>query len=166
MSKPFMKYPRIGHGIDVHRFGEGDHVTIGGVKIPHEQGLVAHSDGDVALHALCDAILGALALGDIGHHFPDTDASYKGADSRVLLRHVVSLLATHGYRVGNADITVLAERPKLAPHIVLMRERMAEDMGVPVEDVSVKATTTEKLGFVGRREGIEAHAVVMLLPLE
>lgn len=161
-----MKYPRIGHGIDVHRFGEGDHVTIGGVKIPHEQGLVAHSDGDVALHALCDAILGALALGDIGHHFPDTDASYKGADSRVLLRHVVSLLATRGYRVGNADITVLAERPKLAPHIVLMRERMAEDMGVSVEDVSVKATTTEKLGFVGRREGIEAHAVVMLLPLE
>ena len=166
MSKPSTKYPRIGHGIDVHRFGEGDHVTIGGVKIPHEQGLVAHSDGDVALHALCDAILGALALGDIGHHFPDTDASYKGADSRVLLRHVVSLVATRGYRVGNADITVLAERPKLAPHIVLMRERMAGDMGVPVEDVSVKATTTEKLGFVGRREGIEAHAVVMLLPLE
>ncbi|MFP5430771.1 MAG: 2-C-methyl-D-erythritol 2,4-cyclodiphosphate synthase [Gammaproteobacteria bacterium] len=161
-----MKHPRMGHGIDVHRFGEGDHVTIGGVKIPHDQGLVAHSDGDVALHALCDALLGALAMGDIGHHFPDTDASYKGADSRVLLRHVVSLLSARGYRVGNADITVLAERPKLAPHIVLMRERIAEDMGVPVEDVSVKATTTEKLGFVGRREGIEAHAVVMLLPLE
>ena len=161
-----MKHPRMGHGIDVHRFGEGDHVTIGGVKIPHDQGLVAHSDGDVALHALCDALLGALAMGDIGHHFPDTDASYKGADSRVLLRHVVSLLSARGYRVGNADITVLAERPKLAPHIVLMRERIAEDMGVPAEDVSVKATTTEKLGFVGRREGIEAHAVVMLLPLE
>lgn len=166
MTNPLMKYPRIGHGIDVHRFGEGDHVTIGGVKIPHEQGLVAHSDGDVALHALCDAILGALAMGDIGHHFPDTDASYKGADSRVLLRHVVSLLPARGYRVGNADITVLAERPKMAPHIVLMRERIAEDMGVTADDVSVKATTTEKLGFVGRREGIEAHAVVMLLPLE
>lgn len=166
MSTPRMKHPRMGHGIDVHRFGEGDHVTIGGVKIPHDQGLVAHSDGDVALHALCDALLGALAMGDIGHHFPDTDASYKGADSRVLLRHVVSLLLARGYRVCNADITVLAERPKLAPHIVLMRERIAEDMGVPVEDVSVKATTTEKLGFVGRREGIEAHAVVMLLPLE
>lgn len=166
MTKPLMKYPRIGHGIDVHRFGEGDHVTVGGVKIPHEQGLVAHSDGDVALHALCDAILGALAMGDIGHHFPDTDASYKGADSRVLLRHVVSLLPARGYRVGNADITVLAERPKMAPHIALMRERIAEDMGVTADDVSVKATTTEKLGFVGRREGIEAHAVVMLLPLE
>lgn len=166
MTHPLMKYPRIGHGIDVHRFGEGDHVTIGGVKIPHEQGLVAHSDGDVALHALCDAILGALAMGDIGHHFPDTDASYKGADSRVLLRHVVSLLPARGYRVGNADITVLAERPKMAPHIALMRERIAEDMGVTADDVSVKATTTEKLGFVGRREGIEAHAVVMLLPLE
>lgn len=166
MTHPLMKYPRIGHGIDVHRFGEGDHVTIGGVKIPHEQGLVAHSDGDVALHALCDAILGALAMGDIGHHFPDTDASYKGADSRVLLRHVVSLLPARGYRVGNADITVLAERPKMAPHIALMRARIAEDMGVTADDVSVKATTTEKLGFVGRREGIEAHAVVMLLPLE
>lgn len=166
MTTPLQKFPRIGHGIDVHRFGEGDHVTIGGVKIPHEQGLVAHSDGDVALHALCDAILGALAMGDIGHHFPDTDASYKGADSRVLLRHVVSLLPARGYRVGNADITVLAERPKMAPHIALMRERIAEDMGVTADDVSVKATTTEKLGFVGRREGIEAHAVVMLLPLE
>ncbi len=157
---------RIGHGYDVHRFGEGDHVTIGGVKISHEQGLVAHSDGDVALHALRDAILGAPAMGDIGHHFPDTDASYKGADSRQLLRHVASLLPARGYRVGNADITVLAERPKLAPHIALMRERIAADIGVSVDDVSVKATTTEKLGFVGRREGIEAHAVVMLLPLE
>lgn len=166
MTTPLQKFPRIGHGIDVHRFGEGDHVTIGGVKISHEQGLVAHSDGDVALHALCDAILGALAMGDIGHHFPDTDASYKGADSRVLLRHVVSLLPARGYRVGNADITVLAERPKMAPHIALMREHIAEDMGVTADDVSVKATTTEKLGFVGRREGIEAHAVVMLLPIE
>lgn len=157
-------FPRIGHGIDVHRFGPGDHVTLGGVQVPHEQGLVAHSDGDVALHALCDAILGALALGDIGQHFPDTDASYSGADSRVLLRHVASLMRGHGYRLGNADITVLAERPKLAPHVVLMRERIAADLGVAPDCVSVKATTTEKLGFVGRREGIEAHAVVMLLP--
>jgi 2-C-methyl-D-erythritol 2,4-cyclodiphosphate synthase len=157
-------FPRIGHGIDVHRFGEGDHVTLGGVKIPHEQGLVAHSDGDVALHALCDAILGALALGDIGKHFPDTDASYSGADSRVLLRHVVALMHGKGYRLGNADITVLAERPKLAPYIDTMRERIAADAQVGIDAVSVKATTTEKLGFVGRREGIEAHAVVMLLP--
>ena len=159
------KTPRIGHGIDVHRFGDGDHVTLGGVKIPHEQGLVAHSDGDVALHALCDAILGALALGDIGQHFPDTDTSYRGANSRVLLRHVISLMAARGYGVANADITVLAERPKLAPYIVQMREHIAEDMQVTVDCVSVKATTTEKLGFVGRREGIEAHAVVMLLPV-
>lgn len=157
-------FPRIGHGIDVHRFGPGDHVTLGGVKIAHEQGLVAHSDGDVALHALCDAILGALALGDIGQHFPDTDASFSGAESRLLLRHVVKLMSERGYRVGNADVTVLAERPKLAPHILQMRECIAADLEVGVDGVSVKATTTEKLGFVGRREGIEAHAVVMLLP--
>ena len=157
-------FPRIGHGIDVHRFGPGDHVTLGGVKIAHEQGLVAHSDGDVALHALCDAILGALALGDIGQHFPDTDAAFSGADSRGLLRHVVTLMEARGYRVGNADITVLAERPKLAPHIAQMRERIAADLGIAESEVGVKATTTEKLGFVGRREGVEAHAVVMLLP--
>ncbi len=162
MSKHF---PRIGHGIDVHRFGPGDHVTLGGVKIPHDQGLVAHSDGDVALHALCDAILGALALGDIGKHFPDTDANFSGADSRGLLRHVVKLMQEQGYTLGNADVTVLAERPKLAPHIGLMRERIAEDICVDAAQISVKATTTEKLGFVGRREGIEAHAVVMLFPL-
>ncbi len=156
--------PRIGHGIDVHRFGEGSQVTLGGVVIAHDQGLIAHSDGDVALHALADALLGALALGDIGKHFPDTDAAYSGADSRGLLRHVVALVARHGYVVGNADITVLAERPRLAPHITLMRERIAEDLGVAAAQVSVKATTTEKLGFVGRREGIEAHAVVMLWP--
>lgn len=161
MSKTF---PRIGHGIDVHRFGPGDHVTLGGVKIPHDQGLVAHSDGDVALHALCDAILGALALGDIGKHFPDTDANYSGADSRGLLRHVIKLMQAQGYTLGNADITVLAERPKLAPHIELMMQRIAEDAGVDAGQISVKATTTEKLGFVGRREGIEAHAVVMLFP--
>lgn len=159
------RFPRIGHGIDVHRFGDGDHVTLGGVMIAHEQGLVAHSDGDVALHALADALLGALALGDIGKHFPDTDASYKGADSRVLLRHVLGLVRARGYGVSNADITVLAERPRLAPHIDTMRARIAEDLQVPQDCVSVKATTTENLGFVGRREGIEAHAVVLLVPL-
>ena len=157
--------PRMGHGIDVHRFGDGDHVTLGGVAIPHDQGLLAHSDGDVALHALADALLGALALGDIGQHFPDTDSAYKGADSRVLLRHVLTLVQNHGYRVANADITVLAERPKLATHIPLMRERIAADLNVLPTQVSVKATTTEQLGFVGRREGIEAHAVVMLWPV-
>lgn len=157
--------PRVGHGIDVHRFGPGDHVTLAGVVIPHDQGLVAHSDGDVALHALADALLGALALGDIGQHFPDTDSAYKGADSRVLLRHVLSLVQDHGYRVANADITVLAERPKLASHVPLMRERIAADLNVLPTQVSVKATTTEQLGFVGRREGIEAHAVVMLWPV-
>jgi 2-C-methyl-D-erythritol 2,4-cyclodiphosphate synthase len=157
-------FPRVGHGIDVHRFGPGDHVTLGGVRIPHDHGLVAHSDGDVALHALCDAILGALALGDIGQHFPDTDASFSGADSRGLLRHVATLMHARGYRLGNADITVLAERPKLAAHIAAMRERIAADLGTTPDCISVKATTTEKLGFVGRQEGIEAHAVVMLLP--
>ncbi|MFZ5562251.1 MAG: 2-C-methyl-D-erythritol 2,4-cyclodiphosphate synthase [Pseudomonadota bacterium] len=157
-------FPRIGHGIDVHRFGPGDHVTLGGVKIPHEQGLVAHSDGDVALHALCDAILGALALGDIGQHFPDTDARYSGADSRALLRHVVTLMRERGYRLGNADITVLAERPRLAPHVAQMRAGIAADLQVAPACVSVKATTTEQMGFVGRREGVEAHAVVLLVP--
>lgn len=157
--------PRIGHGIDVHRFGPGDHVMLGGVRIPHEAGLVAHSDGDVALHALADALLGALALGDIGQHFPDTDAAYAGADSRVLLRHVASLVRGHAHQVANVDLTVLAERPRLSPHILAMRSAIAEDLGIPVERVSVKATTTEQLGFVGRREGIEAHAVVLLWPI-
>ena len=159
------RLPRMGHGVDVHRFGPGDHVTLGGVAIPHDQGLVAHSDGDVALHALADALLGALALGDIGQHFPDTDNAYKAADSRALLRHVLSLVQNHGYSVANADITVLAERPKLATHIPLMRERIAADLNILPTQVSVKATTTEQLGFVGRREGIEAHAVVMLWPV-
>jgi 2-C-methyl-D-erythritol 2,4-cyclodiphosphate synthase len=156
--------PRIGHGIDVHRFGAGDHVVLGGVSIPHERGLVAHSDGDVVLHALCDAILGALALGDIGQHFPDTDPAWRGADSRALLRHVAELMQQQGYRLGNADITVLAERPRLAAHIALMRERIAADLQAETTQVSVKATTTEKLGFVGRCEGIEAHAVVVVVP--
>ena len=157
-----MSFPRIGHGIDVHCFGDGDSVTLAGVTIPHSHGLVAHSDGDVALQ--CDAMLGALALGDIGKHFPDTDAAYENADSRILLRHVVALVRSKGYQVGNCDVTVLAERPKLAPHIALMQERVATDLGITTDCVSIKATTTEKLGFVGRQEGIEAHAVVLLMP--
>jgi len=159
-------YPRVGHGIDVHRFGEGDHVTLGGVRIAHDHGLIAHSDGDVALHALCDALLGALALGDIGKHFPDTDATYHQADSRGLLRQVAALVRGKGYTVGNCDLTVLAERPKLSPHIAEMQIRIAADLGISTDCVSIKATTTEKLGFVGRGEGIEAHAVVMLFPVE
>lgn len=156
--------PRIGHGIDVHRFGEGDAVTLAGVRIAHTQGLVAHSDGDVALHALADALLGALALGDIGKHFPDTDAAFAGADSRELLRRVLKLIHARGYIVGNADITIMAEQPRLRVHIDAMRAVVAADLQVTIDDVSVKATTTEQLGFVGRCEGIEAHAVVMLWP--
>lgn len=154
---------RIGHGYDVHRFTEGSFITLGGVQIPHKFGLLAHSDGDVVLHALADALLGAAALGDIGKHFPDTDASYKGADSRVLLRHVVSLLHGRGWKVGNVDATIIAQAPKMAPHIETMRERIAEDLQVELDQVNVKATTTEKLGFTGREEGIAVHAVALLV---
>lgn len=157
---------RIGHGFDVHKFGEGDFVTLGGVQIPYEKGLLAHSDGDVALHALADALLGAAALGDIGKHFPDTDDAYSGADSRVLLRHVVGLIRDKGYRVGNVDITIIAQAPKMAPHIQAMREHIAADLQVRLDDVNVKATTTEKLGFEGRKEGISTHAVALLLAAE
>ncbi|WP_299599320.1 2-C-methyl-D-erythritol 2,4-cyclodiphosphate synthase [uncultured Microbulbifer sp.] len=153
---------RIGQGIDVHAFGPGDHVVLGGVHIPHSLGLVAHSDGDVLLHALADALLGALALGDIGKHFPDTDENYSGADSRVLLRHVVGLIHERGYRVVNADATLIAQAPKMAPHIDAMRENIAADCEVSVDAVSVKATTSERLGFTGRKEGIAAQAVVLL----
>ena len=156
---------RIGHGYDVHRFGEGDYITLGGVQIPHDRGLVAHSDGDVVLHALTDAILGAAALGDIGRHFPDTDPQFKGADSRVLLRHALTLVHARGWRVGNTDITIAAQAPKLAPHIETMRERVASDLQVELDQVNIKATTTESLGFVGRKEGIEVHAVALLLAL-
>lgn len=156
---------RIGHGYDVHRFGEGDVITLGGLQIPHDRGLVAHSDGDVVLHALTDAILGAAALGDIGRHFPDTDPQFKGADSRVLLRHALSLVHAKGWQVGNVDITIAAQAPKLAPHIENMRERVASDLQVDLDQVNIKATTTEKLGFVGRKEGIEVHAVALLLAL-
>jgi 2-C-methyl-D-erythritol 2,4-cyclodiphosphate synthase len=153
---------RIGHGFDVHAFGPGDRVTIGGVRIEHSHGLVAHSDGDVALHALCDALLGAAGLGDIGGMFPDSDARWAGADSRELLRRVVARLAEQGLAVGNADVTVVAQAPRLAPHVAEMRARIAADLGVPPGRVNVKATTTERLGYIGRGEGIAAHAVVLL----
>ncbi|NII09418.1 2-C-methyl-D-erythritol 2,4-cyclodiphosphate synthase [Oleiagrimonas sp. C23AA] len=155
---------RIGQGYDVHAFGEGDHIMLGGVRVPHEQGVKAHSDGDVAIHALCDAILGALALGDIGQHFPPSDARWAGADSRQFLRHCMALAGECGYMLGNADITIIGERPKVGPHAQSMRQAMAEDMGCKVDAVSVKATTTEKLGFTGRGEGLAAQAVVLLLP--
>lgn len=153
---------RIGHGFDVHKFGGDGPITLGGVVIEHEQGLVAHSDGDALIHAICDAILGAMALGDIGKHFPDTDPAYKGADSRELLRHCMVLVESHGYRLGNLDSTLIAQSPKMAPHIERMRENLAADLNARVDQVNVKATTTEKLGYTGRKEGIAAHAVVVL----
>ena len=154
---------RIGHGFDVHAFGPGDHLVLGGVRVPHARGVLAHSDGDVVIHALCDAMLGALALGDIGRHFPPSDPQWKGADSRAFLRHCDALLRERGWRLGNADITVICERPKVGPHADAMRALLAQDMGVEVDAVSVKATTTETLGFTGRGEGIAAHAVCLLV---
>jgi 2-C-methyl-D-erythritol 2,4-cyclodiphosphate synthase len=154
---------RIGHGYDVHRFAEGDFITLGGVRIPHKFGLLAHSDGDVVLHAVSDALLGAAALGDIGKHFPDTDPQFKGADSRVLLRHVLAVVVQKGWKVGNVDATIVAQAPKMAPHIDAMRELIAADLSVELDQVNVKATTTEKLGFAGREEGIAVHAVALLL---
>lgn len=153
---------RIGHGYDVHRFGEGEGIILGGVAIPHDKSLIAHSDGDVVLHALCDALLGACALGDIGQHFPDTDPRYANADSRVLLRHCYQLVNDTGYQLGNADITIIAQAPKMAGHIPAMRQHIAADLNGEISQVNVKATTTEKLGFVGREEGIAVHAVVLL----
>ena len=153
---------RVGHGFDAHRFGPGDHVVIGGVTIPHYQGLVAHSDGDVLVHAICDALLGAAALGDIGRHFPDSDDAWKDVDSRILLRKVVAAIAERGLKVGNLDCTVIAQQPRLGAHIDAMRGNLAADLRVGVERVNVKATTTEKMGFTGRGEGIAAHAVVLL----
>ena len=153
---------RVGQGYDVHRFNDGDHIILGGVKIPYEQGLEAHSDGDVVLHALCDALLGAAALGDIGKHFPDTDPEFKGADSRVLLRHVYKIVQEQGYTLGNADITIVAQAPKMAPYILAMCENIATDLHVEISQINVKATTTEKLGFEGRKEGIAVHAIVLI----
>ena len=150
---------RIGQGYDVHRFGEGDHIVLGGVRIPHDHGFVAHSDGDVLIHALCDALLGAVALGDIGHHFPDTDMQYAGADSRELLRQVVRLVSEKGYRLNNIDATVIAQLPKLAPYVDQIRQVLSDDIGVGVNQVNVKATTTERLGFEGRsRRSTESQA--------
>jgi 2-C-methyl-D-erythritol 2,4-cyclodiphosphate synthase len=156
---------RIGHGYDVHRFGEGDSIILGGVSIAHRQGLIAHSDGDVLLHALTDALLGAAGLGDIGQHFPDTDERFRGADSRELLRHALILVQGKGWRVGNMDATIVAQAPKMAPHIPAMAEIIAGDLQVKRDQVNIKATTTEMLGFVGREEGIAVHAVALLLPL-
>jgi len=153
---------RVGHGYDAHRFASGDHVVLGGVKIPHSQGLAAHSDGDVLIHALCDALLGAAGLGDIGRHFPDTDAAYAGIDSRILLRKVVAGLTGQGFKVSNADMTVIAQQPRLGAYIQQMTETLASDLQIMVNRVNVKATTTEKMGFTGRGEGIAAHAVVLL----
>ena len=157
-----MEY-RIGQGYDVHALAEGLPMWLGGVRIESSTGFVAHSDGDVALHALCDAMLGALAMGDIGHHFPDTSDEWKGIDSKILLGKVVAILRERGFRVGNVDVTIALQRPKLAPHIVSMRETLAPILGVSVDAVSVKATTTERLGFVGRGEGCEVWASVTVI---
>lgn len=156
---------RIGQGFDVHKFGPGDHVIIGGVKIPYPQGLIAHSDGDVLIHALCDALLGACGLGDIGHHFPDDDPAYAGADSRELLRQVMQAVKKQGYQLVNADMTLIAQAPKMAPHLPRMLEKLAQDLEVSAKNLNIKATTTEQLGFTGRKEGIAAQAVVLLANL-
>jgi 2-C-methyl-D-erythritol 2,4-cyclodiphosphate synthase len=154
---------RIGSGVDVHAFGPGDFVMLGGVRIPHTRGVVAHSDGDVVLHALCDALLGAAGLGDIGQHFKDTDPRWRGADSKGFVRHIIDMLRERQLRVGNADVTVLSEAPKVGPRRDEIRRQIAELLEVSTEFVNVKATTTEKLGFLGRAEGIAAQAVVLLL---
>ncbi len=160
------KLPRVGHGYDVHRLTEGRALILGGVRVPFELGLLGHSDADVLLHAVADALLGAAALGDIGHLFPDNDPAYLGADSRVLLRRVVQVLGENGYQVGNVDATLIAQRPKVAPYILQMRQNIADDLGIALEQVSVKATTEEHLGFTGSGEGMAAHAVAMLFPAE
>lgn len=154
---------RIGQGFDVHAFGDGDHVMLGGVRVAHRQGVLAHSDGDVVLHALCDAMLGALALGDIGRHFPPSDPRWKDADSRAFLRHCNALIRERGWQVGNVDVTVICERPKVGPHALAMCETIAADLGVDLDAISIKATTTETLGFTGRGEGIAAQAVCLLV---
>jgi len=153
---------RVGHGFDVHAFAENRKLIIGGVDIPFDLGLAGHSDADVLLHAICDALLGAVGLGDIGRHFPDTDAAFAGIDSRILLRRVAEQLKTRGWRVGNVDATIIAQTPKMAPHIARMTAHIADDLGVAIDHVNVKATTTEKLGFTGRGEGIAAEAVCLI----
>lgn len=153
---------RIGQGYDVHVFEAGDHVTLGGVKIPHTQGIRAHSDGDVVLHAICDALLGAAALGDIGMHFPDTDARWRGADSRAFVRHVRELVEQRGFAIVNVDATVLADAPRLGKHRETMRSNIAADLAIPLDCVNVKATTSEGAGFIGRREGLACHAIALI----
>lgn len=153
---------RIGHGFDVHAFGDGEFITLGGVRIPHSRGLIAHSDGDVLLHALCDALLGAAGLGDIGQHFPDSSAEFKDIDSRILLRRVNALLGEQGFAIGNVDVTLIAQAPRMAPYIPAMQEHIAADLGIVPNQVNIKATTTERLGYIGRGEGIAAHAVALL----
>lgn len=155
---------RIGHGYDVHRLVAGRKLILGGVEVPHETGLLGHSDADVLLHAICDAILGAIAAGDIGKHFPDNDPAYKGADSMILLRHVMGLADARGYRIGNIDATIVAQKPKLAPYIEAMKNNIARAVSADPEQINVKATTTEELGFAGRKEGIAAYAVTILQP--
>ncbi len=154
---------RIGHGFDVHKFGGSGPIVLGGVAIPYERGLIAHSDGDVALHALSDAMLGAIAEGDIGRHFPDTDPQWKNADSRALMKQVYQRVKEKGYQIGNLDITIIAQAPKMLPFIAMMRQAIAEDLETSLENINVKATTTEKLGFTGRKEGIACEAVVLLM---
>lgn len=156
---------RIGHGFDVHRFGGQGPLILAGVAVPFELGFIAHSDGDVAIHALCDALLGALCLGDIGNHFPDTEAEFENISSRILLKHVVSLMTEKEYEIGNVDLTIVAQAPKMATHLLAMRTCLAEDLLCDVEQVNVKATTTEKLGYTGRKEGIAVHCVALLKPM-
>ena len=153
---------RIGHGYDVHAFEDGDSIILGGVSIPHSQSFKAHSDGDVLIHALCDALLGALALGDIGAHFPDTDEQYKNANSRDLLKHVMALVNDKAYLIGNVDATIIAQNPKLLPYIDSMKANLSDDLKISQQQLNIKATTTEKLGFVGREEGISVHVVVLI----
>ncbi len=163
MTEPALPELRIGHGFDVHAFADNRKLILGGVEIAHDRGLLGHSDADVLLHAICDALLGAAALGDIGRHFPDTDPAYAGIDSRSLLRHVALQLAALGWQVGNVDATIIAQAPRMAPHIATMTAHIAADLGVAVARVNVKATTTERLGFTGRGEGIAAEAVCMIV---
>lgn len=153
---------RIGHGYDVHSFIENRPLILGGVDIPYEKGLAAHSDGDAVIHALCDALLGAAALGDIGSHFPDTEKEFENIDSRILLRKVISLIRDSAYSITNADVTIIAQAPKMAPHIPLMRSNLALDMDVDVSNINIKATTSEGMGYIGRKEGIAVHAVVLI----
>lgn len=153
---------RIGQGFDVHRFCEGDHITLGGTRIDHSQGLEAHSDGDVLLHALCDALLGSICAGDIGHHFPDTDSKWSGVDSRILLRECYRLVKEKGYQLANLDACIIAQEPKMAPHLLSMRETISKDLESSLDQINLKATTTEKLGFTGRGEGIAVQASVLI----